>query len=169
MTLGQVNSSLVSWCNPHSRKASSDISVIVKGTELGTVAIVSDLFQCQEDPEVPTWRAGSRNPVHQEMSRNKVLQMADYIVQVMGRCSKCPCKVDFDIKASYFLLCKECTVYLHVTLNSEVHLSSLQRKCTVWYAPYCWYDMFFILYVSYCGCCLYYIMYEWKWKVLSLI
>ena len=71
------------------------------------------------------------------------------LFQVVGRCSKYPCKVDSDIKASCFLLCKECTVYLHVTLNSAVHLFSLQRKCSVWYAPYCWNDMFFTLYVSY--------------------
>lgn len=95
---------------PTPGKASTDISVIVKGTELGTVAIVGDLFQCQEDMEDPTWRAGSRNP---DGRLN--------LFQVVGRCSKCPCKVDSNIKASCFLLCKECTVYLHVTLNSAVH------------------------------------------------
>jgi hypothetical protein len=32
----------------------TDISVLVKDTELGTVTVVGDLFRCQEDLEDPT-------------------------------------------------------------------------------------------------------------------
>lgn len=69
----------------------TDVSVLVKDTELGTVAIVGDLFQCQEDLVDPVlWRKNSLNPDRQEKSRTKILQMADYIVPGRGKMFKVP-------------------------------------------------------------------------------
>jgi hypothetical protein len=49
------------------------------------VAVVGDLFRCQEDLEDPTlWRKDSINPERQEVSRAKILQIADYIVPGRG-------------------------------------------------------------------------------------
>ncbi|XP_062587597.1 metallo-beta-lactamase domain-containing protein 1-like [Saccostrea cucullata] len=59
----------------------TDISVLVKDTYLGTVAVVGDLFRCREDLKDPTlWRRDSTNPERQEVSRAKILEIADYIV-----------------------------------------------------------------------------------------
>jgi glyoxylase-like metal-dependent hydrolase (beta-lactamase superfamily II) len=70
---------------------SDDISVLVKGTHLGTVAIVGDLFQSEDDQEDPTlWRSRSRDPDQQEANRRKILQMADYIIPGHGKMFKVP-------------------------------------------------------------------------------
>ncbi|GFR09041.1 metallo-beta-lactamase domain-containing protein 1 [Trichonephila clavata] len=65
----------------------SDVSVIVKNTCLGTIAVVGDLFERKEDIENPDlWKitAGSENPSVQIENRNKILHLADYIVPGHG-------------------------------------------------------------------------------------
>jgi glyoxylase-like metal-dependent hydrolase (beta-lactamase superfamily II) len=70
---------------------SDDISVLVKGSHLGTVAIVGDLFQSEDDQEDPTlWRSRSRDPDQQEANRRKILQAADYIIPGHGKMFKVP-------------------------------------------------------------------------------
>ncbi|XP_062620305.1 metallo-beta-lactamase domain-containing protein 1-like [Saccostrea cucullata] len=69
----------------------TDISVLVKDTYLGTVAVVGDQFRCREDLKDPTlWRSDSTNPERQEVSRAKILEIADYIVPGRGPMFKVP-------------------------------------------------------------------------------
>lgn len=66
---------------------SADVSVIVKTHNQGTVVIAGDLFEREEDIADPSlWKyvAGSENPDNQEIHRNKVLLLADYIVPGHG-------------------------------------------------------------------------------------
>ncbi|KAF8763732.1 Metallo-beta-lactamase domain-containing [Argiope bruennichi] len=65
----------------------SDVSVIAKNTDLGTVAIVGDLFEREEDILNPTlWKttAGSENPNLQYQNRKRILNLANYIVPGHG-------------------------------------------------------------------------------------
>ncbi|XP_054287228.1 metallo-beta-lactamase domain-containing protein 1-like isoform X1 [Macrosteles quadrilineatus] len=64
-----------------------DVSVVVNTKNQGTVAVVGDLFEREEDLEDPElWRtvAGSQSPERQEENRNKVLRLANYIVPGHG-------------------------------------------------------------------------------------
>ncbi|GFT93734.1 metallo-beta-lactamase domain-containing protein 1 [Nephila pilipes] len=65
----------------------SDVSVIVRNTCLGTIAIVGDLFERKEDiKNSDLWKitAGSENPSLQFENRNKILHLADYIIPGHG-------------------------------------------------------------------------------------
>lgn len=60
---------------------SEDISHIVKNTQLGTIAVVGDLFHSKEDMEdTSMWRSGSKDPARQEANRLRILRLVDYIV-----------------------------------------------------------------------------------------
>ncbi|KAJ8254822.1 hypothetical protein GJAV_G00197700 [Gymnothorax javanicus] len=52
-----------------------DVSVLVKGTSMGTVLVAGDLFESCSDED--TWRDLSENPAVQEVNRKKALQIAD--------------------------------------------------------------------------------------------
>ncbi|NWU51465.1 MBLC1 protein, partial [Dromas ardeola] len=58
------------------------VSLVVKGTSLGTVVVAGDLFEAEEDEE--QWRALSEDPEKQERSRRRVVAMADVIVPGHG-------------------------------------------------------------------------------------
>ncbi|XP_072704683.1 metallo-beta-lactamase domain-containing protein 1 isoform X2 [Ciconia boyciana] len=58
------------------------VSVVVRGTSLGTVVVAGDLFEREEDEE--EWRALSEDPGQQERSRRRVMAMADVIVPGHG-------------------------------------------------------------------------------------
>jgi glyoxylase-like metal-dependent hydrolase (beta-lactamase superfamily II) len=61
-----------------------DISVLVR-TEEGVVAIVGDLFECEQDLEdKELWKASSELPVEQEKNRARLLAIADIIVPGHG-------------------------------------------------------------------------------------
>jgi glyoxylase-like metal-dependent hydrolase (beta-lactamase superfamily II) len=61
-----------------------DISVIVK-TKQGVIAIVGDLFECMEDLENESlWRSFSEMPELQKTNRERVLNLADFIVPGHG-------------------------------------------------------------------------------------
>lgn len=61
-----------------------DISLIVE-TEAGVIAITGDLFECEEDLQVERlWRDFSEDPEEQAASREKLLQIADFIVPGHG-------------------------------------------------------------------------------------
>ncbi|XP_054711718.1 metallo-beta-lactamase domain-containing protein 1-like [Uloborus diversus] len=65
----------------------SDVSIIVKNTALGVVAIVGDLFEKQEDISNPhVWQviAGSENEDLQFKNREKILNSVDYIIPGHG-------------------------------------------------------------------------------------
>ncbi|XP_015910955.1 metallo-beta-lactamase domain-containing protein 1 [Parasteatoda tepidariorum] len=65
----------------------SDVSVIVNGTLLGTVAIVGDLFEREDDIRNPDlWHkvAGSEDPDLQFKYRTMILDLADYVVPGHG-------------------------------------------------------------------------------------
>ena len=60
-----------------------DVSVVVKNAQgLGTVAICGDLFECEKDDE--TWQKISEWPEEQLINRNKIMELADYIVPGHG-------------------------------------------------------------------------------------
>lgn len=60
-----------------------DVSVIVyNANSLGTVGIVGDLFECENDEDV--WRSMSEFVEQQEKNRAKILELCDYIVPGHG-------------------------------------------------------------------------------------
>ncbi|XKL62538.1 hypothetical protein PGB90_002371 [Kerria lacca] len=65
----------------------SCVSVLVKTNDLGLVAITGDLFEKEEDlQDESIWlvHAYSEAPKLQEINRNKILQLADYIIPGHG-------------------------------------------------------------------------------------
>ncbi|RWS31444.1 Metallo-beta-lactamase domain-containing protein 1-like protein [Leptotrombidium deliense] len=65
----------------------SDVSVVVENVDkLGTVAVVGDLFEKEEDVnDASIWKdAGSESPEKQESNRATILQISDYIVPGHG-------------------------------------------------------------------------------------
>uniref|UniRef100_A0A8C4RNL6 Metallo-beta-lactamase domain-containing protein 1 n=1 Tax=Erpetoichthys calabaricus TaxID=27687 RepID=A0A8C4RNL6_ERPCA len=60
----------------------SDTSVLVRGTELGTVAVVGDLFENYNDED--GWRAVSENSSVQQCSRQRVMEIANVIIPGHG-------------------------------------------------------------------------------------
>lgn len=69
------------WATP-GHGGQRDVSVVVAGTALGTVAVVGDVFERDGDEDV--WRALSEDPVAQERSRKRVLGAADVVVPGHG-------------------------------------------------------------------------------------
>lgn len=70
---------------------SSDVSVIVRGTKHGTVAVTGDLFEKEEDLEDYTlWQENSQDPEQQQQFRMEMLHVADYIVPGHGPMFKVP-------------------------------------------------------------------------------
>ncbi|XP_002131594.3 metallo-beta-lactamase domain-containing protein 1-like [Ciona intestinalis] len=65
----------------------ADISVIVKNTDLGTVVIAGDTFENDKDylDAGSVWKSLSENIDQQEISRDKILSIADYIVPGHGK------------------------------------------------------------------------------------
>lgn len=64
-----------------------DVSVFVKNVhQMGDVVIAGDLFECKEDlNDDSIWKdAGSQDPHLQQQNRQRVLQMADYIIPGHG-------------------------------------------------------------------------------------
>ncbi|XP_013411393.1 metallo-beta-lactamase domain-containing protein 1 [Lingula anatina] len=62
-----------------------DLTVIVRNTKEGTVALTGDLFSCKEDLTSEwLWRDYSQNQVNQEQSRKTILSIADFIVPGHG-------------------------------------------------------------------------------------
>uniref|UniRef100_A0A8C5PDW9 Metallo-beta-lactamase domain-containing protein 1 n=1 Tax=Leptobrachium leishanense TaxID=445787 RepID=A0A8C5PDW9_9ANUR len=60
----------------------SDITLLVPGTSMGTVAVVGDLFEKEKDED--SWRQLSENPDTQEKNRAVILKEADVIVPGHG-------------------------------------------------------------------------------------
>ncbi|NXG54069.1 MBLC1 protein, partial [Psilopogon haemacephalus] len=58
------------------------VSLLLRGTSLGTVLVAGDLFERQEDEEV--WRSLSQDQAQQERSRSWALSVADVIVPGHG-------------------------------------------------------------------------------------
>lgn len=63
-----------------------DVSVIVRGTEFGTVVVCGDLFEHEDDENL--WREFSESPDKHRESRQKVLEIADWIVPGHGKMFK---------------------------------------------------------------------------------
>lgn len=59
-----------------------DVSVVVRGTERGTVVVCGDLFECEDDEN--SWKKLSECPEKQIASRKKVIEVADWIVPGHG-------------------------------------------------------------------------------------
>lgn len=64
----------------------SDVSIIVEDTNLGTVAIVGDLFEKEEDiTNENIWiEAGSENQDLQKQNRKKIIEIASFIIPGHG-------------------------------------------------------------------------------------
>ncbi|KAK1344972.1 hypothetical protein QTO34_013676 [Cnephaeus nilssonii] len=69
------------WATP-GHGGQRDVSVMVAGTALGTVAVVGDVFERDGDEDF--WQALSEDPVAQERSRKRVLGTADVVVPGHG-------------------------------------------------------------------------------------
>lgn len=63
-----------------------DVSVIVRGTGFGTVVVCGDLFEHEDDENL--WREFSESPDKHRESRQKVLEIADWIVPGHGKMFK---------------------------------------------------------------------------------
>ena len=63
-----------------------DVSVIVRGTGLGTVVVCGDLFEREDDENL--WREFSESPDKHSESRQKVLEIADWIIPGHGKMFK---------------------------------------------------------------------------------
>ena len=64
----------------------SDISVVVRNTEYGTVVVCGDLFEHEDDEDL--WAEYSECPEKHEESRRNVLEVADWIVPGHGKMFK---------------------------------------------------------------------------------
>lgn len=69
------------WATP-GHGGQRDVSVMVAGTVMGTVAVVGDVFESDGDEDF--WQALSEDPVAQERSRKRVLGTADVVVPGHG-------------------------------------------------------------------------------------
>lgn len=69
------------WATP-GHGGQRDVSVMVAGTAMGTVAVVGDVFESDGDEDF--WQALSEDPVAQERSRRRVLGTADVVVPGHG-------------------------------------------------------------------------------------
>ena len=58
------------------------VSVVVRGTSLGTAVVAGDLFEREADEE--EWKASSEDPAEQERSRRRVMGTADVVVPGHG-------------------------------------------------------------------------------------
>ncbi|XP_071854944.1 metallo-beta-lactamase domain-containing protein 1-like isoform X2 [Apostichopus japonicus] len=65
-----------------------DVSVIVRNTQHRTVVVAGDLFESAEDDNI--WQKNSENLEMQEQSRQRVLQIADFIIPGHGPGFKVP-------------------------------------------------------------------------------
>lgn len=63
-----------------------DVSVVVRDTEYGTVVVCGDLFEHEDDGNV--WQEFSECPTKHKESRQKVLEIADWIVPGHGKMFK---------------------------------------------------------------------------------
>ncbi|XP_041723923.1 metallo-beta-lactamase domain-containing protein 1 [Coregonus clupeaformis] len=59
-----------------------DVSLLVKGTTMGTVLVAGDLFESCTDDD--SWRELSENPAVQEVNRQKALRTSDVIIPGHG-------------------------------------------------------------------------------------
>lgn len=64
----------------------SDVSVVVRDTEYGTVIVCGDLFEHEDDESV--WEEYSECPEKHKKSRAKVLEIADWIIPGHGKMFK---------------------------------------------------------------------------------
>ncbi|KIH42231.1 hypothetical protein ANCDUO_27786 [Ancylostoma duodenale] len=55
-----------------------DLIVVVRNTELGCVVVAGDIFESEDDAD--QWKAVSAYPEKQEKSREKILELADWII-----------------------------------------------------------------------------------------
>ncbi|XP_051017903.1 metallo-beta-lactamase domain-containing protein 1 [Acomys russatus] len=78
LTLG---SGLQVWATP-GHGGQRDVSVVVEGTNLGTVVVAGDVFERLGDED--SWQALSEDPVAQQRSRERILGVADVVVPGHG-------------------------------------------------------------------------------------
>lgn len=64
----------------------SDVTVVITGTEYGTVAVCGDLFEHEDDEKL--WAEFSECPEKQRENRRRVLEIADWIVPGHGKMFK---------------------------------------------------------------------------------
>lgn len=69
------------WATP-GHGGQRDVSVVVEGTTLGTVVVAGDVFERHGDED--SWQALSEDPVVQQRSRKRILDIADVVVPGHG-------------------------------------------------------------------------------------
>lgn len=85
-----------------------EVTVVIRGTNKGTIAVTGDLFERFEDLEQPSiWQDDSENPEDQLGNRIELLKMADFIVPGHGSMFKVPEKFKKHGQQVYY---EECSV-----------------------------------------------------------
>ncbi|KAL3846789.1 hypothetical protein ACJMK2_017746 [Sinanodonta woodiana] len=88
----------------------SDVSVIVKKTSKGTVAITGDLFECLDDLDNPIlWQRNSEHPELQQQNRIEILHLADFVIPGHGPMFQVPDEYKHQMKMVMFYEYKEVT------------------------------------------------------------
>ncbi|XP_060557950.1 metallo-beta-lactamase domain-containing protein 1-like isoform X2 [Ruditapes philippinarum] len=89
----------------------SDVSVIVRNTKKGTVAITGDLFERLEDLEdFSLWQENSEFPEVQQQNRLEILRFADWIVPGHGPMFQVPYEYKAQLKMVMYQEFKSTTV-----------------------------------------------------------
>ncbi|KAK3727316.1 hypothetical protein RRG08_049939 [Elysia crispata] len=93
----EIDEEIEVWPTPG--HTSEDVSVVVKCTNLGTVVVAGDLFECEADLDSPNlWQDQSHSPHQQEQSRIEVLRVADFIVPGHGPMFQVPGHIKSQMK-----------------------------------------------------------------------
>ncbi|XP_053404174.1 metallo-beta-lactamase domain-containing protein 1-like isoform X2 [Mercenaria mercenaria] len=102
----------------------SDVSVIVKNTKQGTVAVTGDLFERSEDLEDFTlWQENSEYPEIQQQNRLEVLRFADWIVPGHGPMFQVPQEYKSQLRMVMFNEFKSTT-----TDSADGHVESFSES-----------------------------------------
>lgn len=97
-------------------QSGSDVSVLVKNTALGTVAVTGGLFECFDDLEDPSlWQTLSEDPDSQEQGRIGILQLANHIIPGHGKMFQVP---------------EDCKRQLRVVMYSEEQIQQTTGNTT---------------------------------------
>ncbi|XP_048747313.1 metallo-beta-lactamase domain-containing protein 1-like [Ostrea edulis] len=107
-------------------QSGSDVSVLVRNTPLGTVAVAGGLFECFEDLEEPSlWQIQSEDPESQEQGRIGMLQIANHIIPGHGKMFQVP--EDYKQHLRVVMYSEE---HVHETTGNTV-VTSVQSQYTV--------------------------------------
>lgn len=119
----EIDEEVEIWPTPG--HTSEDVSVVVKSTNLGTVVVAGDLFECEADLDCPSlWQEASHSPRQQQQSRIEVLKVADFIIPGHGAMFQVPSHLKSQMKV--VMIVEE-----HFCSTSMPAVSSLKTECII--------------------------------------